>query len=420
MSPDPVSESPRGRGRGRRSLLRAMTGGGALAALSLSATPASATPAGSAPGGTAADWDTDPFAPQVFRPSGRVREFWVQADSFAHNAVANGRDGMTGMAFTAGQTTYQAIGYRAYTANWGRPLPADHGPHGIGPNSGIPGPVLRAEVGDVIKVHFRNNDAHYKWPHSMHPHGVHYNPAGDGGWMADDPKRPGTAVPYQGTYTYTWTCVPGSVGSWPYHDHAAPQMIPREAAQASGGGTASAGAAAQPSAQPSGQPSAQPSAGTMVDSGESRAFGGGGPVMEIGAELGLFGMIAVTDRNTPEVDREFVLFFHDVAAGDVPSLKQDLSLCNGGAFVDNAPTFAARVGERVRWRIATLGNSFHVFHVHGHRWRTAEGWVDSQLLGPSTTLTVEYREDNPGDWLYHCHVAAHMMHGMAGRYTVSP
>ena len=141
--------------------------------------------------------------------------------------------------------------------------------------------------------------------------------------------------------------------------------------------------------------------------------------MEVGAELGLFGMIAVTDAQTPEVDREFVLFFHDLSASDAPPLAQDLSLCNGGAFVDNTPTFTAHPGDRVRWRVSTLGNSFHVFHVHGHRWHTADGWVDSQVIGPSTTLTVEYREDNPGDWLYHCHVAGHMMRGMAGRYRVS-
>ena len=33
-------------------------------------------------------------------------------------------------------------------------------------------------------------------------------------------------------------------------------------------------------------------------------------------------------------------------------------------------------------------------------------------------LTVEYTEDNPGDWLYHCHVTDHMAGGMVGRYTV--
>ncbi|MEW1860120.1 MULTISPECIES: multicopper oxidase domain-containing protein [unclassified Streptomyces] len=394
MSPEPVRE-PR-RDGGRRNLLRALTGGGAAAALAMAAAPA--TPAEAATGsGTGAD----PFAAEAFRATagGRVREYWVQADSFAHNAVPNGRDGMTGMTFTADQTTYQAIGYRAYTPNWEQPLPAEFGPHGIGANSGIPGPVLRAEVGDVIKVHFRNNDAHYKWPHTMHPHGVRYSPSSDGAWMADTPDAEGTAVPYQGTYTYTWTCVPSSVGSWPYHDHAAPQIPPRPA-------TGSGGTADQ---------SPSPAPGSM----DSRALVGGGPVMEIGAELGLFGMIAVTDARTPEVDREFVLFFHDLAAPDASPLKQDLSLCNGGAFVDNAPTFSARSGDRVRWRVATLGNSFHVFHIHGHRWPGPSGWTDAQVLGPATTLTVEYREDNPGDWLYHCHVAAHMMHGMAGRYRVT-
>lgn len=391
MSLEPVRE-PR-RGSGRRNLLRVLTGGGAAAALALTAAPAEAAAAPAGPG-------TDPFAASAFRPTGggRVREYWLQAESFAHNAVPNGRDGMTGMTFTADQTTFQAIGYRAYTANWGKPLPADLSPQGIGPNSGIPGPVLRAEVGDVIKVHFRNNDAHYKWPHSIHPHGVRYATSSDGGWMDDDPKAPGTAVPYGGTYTYTWTCVPSSVGSWPYHDHAAPQLPPR----AAGSSSTSAGTGTA----------------TAPDSMESRAFGGGGPVMEIGAELGLFGMIAVTDATTPRVDREFVLFFHDVSASDATTLKQDLSLCSGGAFVDNAPTFTARRGERVRWRVGTLGNSLHVFHIHGHRWLGPSGWTDSQVVAPATTLTVEYAEDNPGDWLYHCHVAAHMMHGMAGRYRV--
>jgi len=390
-------------------VLRALTGGGTLAALALAAattapqaaasvrgaaterTAAEGTTAeGTAARGTAArDTQTaagggaDPFALDTFRSSGRTREYWIQADSFAHNVAPNGRDAMTGMTYTADQTTYQAIGFRAYSPDWRRPLDPDDGPDGVGPNSGLPGPVLRGEVGDTIRVHFRNNDSHYKWPHSMHPHGVRYDPDSDGGWMADDPKRPGTAVPYGGSYTYEWVCTPGSVGSWPYHDHAAPQSAGH------GAGT-STHAAAAPERM----------------------------VMEIGAELGLFGMIAVTDEHTPPVDREFVLFFHDVPAADASSLAQDVALCNGGAFVDNAPTFTARAGDRVRWRVGTLGNAFHVFHIHGHRWRAPEGWVDSQMLGPATTLTVEYREDNPGDWIYHCHVPAHMMRGMAGRYRV--
>ncbi|MFD0327971.1 multicopper oxidase domain-containing protein [Streptacidiphilus monticola] len=138
----------------------------------------------------------------------------------------------------------------------------------------------------------------------------------------------------------------------------------------------------------------------------------GGGTMEIGAQLGLVGVLVVTDHHTPDVDREFALVFHDLYANDVPSLAQDLDLFNGYAFLGNTPTFHARAGERVRWRIVALGKEFHVFHLHGHRWRSGlgyQGWVDSQIVGPSTSLTVEYTEDNPGDWLYHCHVVDHMM-----------
>ncbi|MDJ0346085.1 multicopper oxidase domain-containing protein [Streptomyces sp. H10-C2] len=321
-----------------------------------------------------------------------MREFWIQADSFEHNAVPNGYDGMMGRRFSPDQTTFWAIGFRAYTPSWGRPLDADLGTDGIGTNAGIPGPVLRAEVGDTIRVHFRNNDEHYRWPHSIHPHGVQYDRDNDGGWLADDPRHPGTAIPFGGTYTYTWHCQGSSVGTWLYHDHSVPQAIPAPAGAASKGGTAD-------------------------------TMGSAEAVMEIGAELGMLGILVVTDENTPPVDREFTLFLHDAYTDDVPSLAQDLDMFNGGAFLDNTPTFTARVGDRVRWRIAALGKEFHVFHIHGHRWESNQGyqgWVDSQILGPSTTLTVEYTEDNPGDWIYHCHVTDHMTGGMVGRYRVHP
>ena len=41
---------------------------------------------------------------------------------------------------------------------------------------------------------------------------------------------------------------------------------------------------------------------------------------------------------------------------------------NGRAFLGNTPVFRAQVGDRVRWDVMTLGDDFHTFHVHGHRW----------------------------------------------------
>jgi FtsP/CotA-like multicopper oxidase with cupredoxin domain len=298
---------------------------------------------------------------------GSHKEFWIQAESFRRDLVPNGLDGMSGNTFTKTDTTYWALGYRAYTADFGAPLPAGGA---IGDNSGIPGPVLRLNVGDTVKVHFRNADAHNQWPHSLHPHGVRYTPDSDGAWLATDPDKPGTAVAYGDTYTYTWKVLPSSVGTWPYHDHSMPQALEH----------------------------------------------GGTPMPEASATLGMFGVIVVEDASAPAADRENIVFFHDIY---LPTLVQQFNCVNGHAFIDNTPTFQAKVGDRVRWRVATLGDNFHVFHLHGHRWEFNGRYDDSVVFGPAATLTFDYVEDNPGDWLYHCHVAMHMMGGMIGRYTVT-
>ena len=65
-------------------------------------------------------------------------------------------------------------------------------------------------------------------------------------------------------------------------------------------------------------------------------------------------------------------------------------------------------------------NSSFKYPPHGHRWRAPDGtFTDSAVLGPSTTLTVEGREDNPGAWLYHCHGVNHMLGGRIGHYIVT-
>ncbi len=150
---------------------------------------------------------------------GKLREYWIQADSFYHNLMPTGVEGMMGMHYKADQTSYWAIGYRAYTPGWKAPLP---GNDDIGTNTGIPGPVIRGEVGDTIRVHFRNNNTHYGFPHSIHPHGVLYTPLNDGAWTAYFGDKPGTIVKVGENYTYEWTVIPSSVGTWPYHDHSHP------------------------------------------------------------------------------------------------------------------------------------------------------------------------------------------------------
>ncbi len=299
--------------------------------------------------------------------NGQIREYWVQAEAFHHNLVPSGKDGMMGMVFKPEQSSYWAVGYRAYTANWGKLLP---GSDDIGPNTGIPGPVFRGSVGDTIRVHFRNNDTHYNIPHSMHPHGVLYTPVNDGAWIASDPQ-PGAMVAVGQSYTYEWHVRPNSVGTWVYHDHSVSPTV------------------------------------------------GGNMLMEFGAEVGLFGFLVLTDASTKPATREFFTFLHDIYQSDVAGLSQDYDCFNGYSYLGNTPTFNAKVGDTIRWHIGALGKEFHAFHLHGHRWSSNGQFVDVVQLGPSNALSFDFVADNPGKWLYHCHVTDHMMGGMIGMYIIS-
>jgi FtsP/CotA-like multicopper oxidase with cupredoxin domain len=354
----------------RRAMLSSLLGGGAALGVGALTSPAAAEP--------------DRNANRLTR-SGRTREYWLQVESMPHQVVPTGRNGMTGRPFT-GRGSVTAVVYRAYSRNWHRPLPASAD---LGPNSGFPGPVLRAEVGDEVIVHVRNHDTHYRRPHSLHVHGLRYRPDSDGAWVATAPE-PGAAIAYGDSYTYHYQAVPSSVGSWPYHDHSVDFRIP------GGGGS---------------------SMGSGMGSGMGDPDDG---VMELGAELGLIGHVIVTEPHERRPDREFYLVMHDFYADDMPDIDGDLDCFNGRAFLGNTPTFTARVGEHVRWHVVALGTEFHVFHLHGHRWRSAAGpYVDAVVLGPATSTVVDYVEDNPGRWLYHCHVVDHMMGGMIGWYTVT-
>ena len=68
-----------------------------------------------------------------------------------------------------------------------------------------------------------------------------------------------------------------------------------------------------------------------------------------------------------------------------------------------------------------MDSNFHTFHIHGHRWRDPAGaFTDNPAMGPNESVTARFVEDNPGRWLYHCHVFSHQDAGMAGWYVVDP
>jgi FtsP/CotA-like multicopper oxidase with cupredoxin domain len=146
----------------------------------------------------------------------RTRHYWVASVPVRWNPVLNGIDAIHGTRYDATQTTFPTTTYQRFTRDWGKPITTDRDREaGAG---AIPGPVLRARVGDRLRVHFKNLDDVTGNEHSMHFHGVHYRPASDGAFIPGF-SGPGGSVPVGRSVTYKLNAFRNTKGVWPYHDH---------------------------------------------------------------------------------------------------------------------------------------------------------------------------------------------------------
>jgi FtsP/CotA-like multicopper oxidase with cupredoxin domain len=124
----------------------------------------------------------------------------------------------------------------------------------------------------------------------------------------------------------------------------------------------------------------------------------------------MYGMLSILGADERRADREFVVVFAPMGR---------FQTVDGRAFVGNTPVFTSTVGETVQWDVMAMGSEHHTFHVHGHRWTGPRGVPeDTRTVGPAESFRVRWREEEPGTWLYHCHVETHMAAGMIGTYRV--
>ena len=144
-----------------------------------------------------------------------TRHVWIAAVPTTWNVVPNGRNAIEGERFTAGQDDDA----RPSSTSSSRAT----GSASCRSQTRIPGPLIKARVGDDIFVHFKNMDTAFKRPHSMHFHGVHYPFGSDGSFIPGFSGRGGDVMPGK-TFTYQLRAGTDSAGVWPYHDHS-PSMM---------------------------------------------------------------------------------------------------------------------------------------------------------------------------------------------------
>lgn len=270
---------------------------------------------------------------------------------------------------------------------------------------GILGPALRGTVGNYLEVTFLNR----AWlPLSMHPHGVKYDKDSEGSYYKDGAGL-GAAIAPGAKFTYVWKIdadsapLPDEPSSkaWLYHSHV---------------------------------------------SGDEET------------NLGLIGPIIVTDPararpdGTPrDVDREmaalFMIFDESNSFGSAVEEPDEMPAgapqgpvqrtwaetqqlveesqrhtINGLTF-GNLPGLEMNQGERVRWYLFGLGSETDLHSAHWHGMTVVEDShhrTDVVELLPASMHVADMVADNPGTWLFHCHVAEHMTNGMFARFVVHP
>lgn len=99
-----------------------------------------------------------------------------------------------------------------------------------------------------------------------------------------------------------------------------------------------------------------------------------------------------------------------------------------GAAWPDVPMVDVAAGVDTTFEVENASEMHHPFHIHGNRFQVVDvggvpvpegqGWKDTFDIPPRTTVTLVSALDNPGEWMYHCHILEHADDGMAGLMTV--
>jgi FtsP/CotA-like multicopper oxidase with cupredoxin domain len=233
-------------------------------------------------------------------------------------------------------------------------------------NGQIPGPILRVDVGDKVRIVVTNELPEST---SLHLHGIRVPNASDG----VDPYTQ-KAIEPGASFTYEFTALEPSVGMYHSH-HNAQVQVPNGLAGA-----------------------------LLIGDWRTAAMAAAGD--------------RVADADG-DAEQEVVMVLND--SGTI-----GLSL-NGKSFPATAP-YAMKVGESMVVHYFNEGNMTHPMHLHqpsglvvAHDGKVLESpfWADTLNVAPGERWTVVYTALDPGVWAWHCHILTHAETPQGMRYMVT-
>ncbi|MDX0177340.1 multicopper oxidase domain-containing protein [Sinorhizobium meliloti] len=148
--------------------------------------------------------------------------------------------------------------------------------------------------------------------------------------------------------------------------------------------------------------------GEMVaqDMGEGMGLGAAGGTMG-GKDSMMAGMMRMANSSA-------AWFINGVAADEAShDMKPILTLAK-----DRSHVIAMTNATAWHHPIHLHGHSFRVISRNGQPTRHRE-WQDTVLVSPREKVEVALVADNPGDWMFHCHVLEHQAGGMMAVFRVA-
>lgn len=358
---------------------------------------------------------------------GRVRTYYVAAEEVEWDYAPLGIDMNTGKPFEGAAAAYTQPGpnhighvykkavYREYTdatfTTRKRRAPQDE-------YLGLLGPILRAEVGDTIKVVFRNNASR---PYSMHPHGVFYEKASEGSMYADnipDEQKTGAMVPPGATFTYQWE-VPERAGPgpkdpssivWVYHSHV------NEYKDVASGLVGPIIVARRGQANSDGTP-------RDVDREIFALFTAFNENQSWYVDENIAAHISPADQKAlNKRDNKFSDLHMYVTFTGTGFAETNFKFSINGYLYGDGPVMTMKQGQHVRWYLLDVGDvvNFHTPHWLGGTVLFQGRRTDVFDLLPAGMETADMVPDAPGLWVLRCQVDDHMQAGMMARYEVLP
>lgn len=325
------------------------------------------------------------LAPATARAA--VRTHYIASDEIVWNYAPSGRDLITGNALpplAPGQLgwTYHKIVYREYTdATFTKLVPRASSDAYMG----LVGPAIHAEVGDTVDIVFKNDS----------PISTNIALAGGASSRAAPVKPHGTA-------RYAWRITDalgpglhdGSSVAWRYYSTV------DEANDESLGMFGPLVVTRRGSARPDGSPA-------DVDREAFVAFT---------EQSDGFNRLIHANAIDPAINKRHVKegpLFSDF------TFANDYFTINGFVF-GNMPMLTLREGERTRWYVIVTGSGFDAHTPHWHGQTVLDRGMRTDIIDAQINeiRVVDMVPDNPGVWLFHCHVRLHLAGGMEARFAV--